>query len=198
MTFAFDKTESVVGRDRWTTVEQVRAHDALDGLLTELNGNYMDHPSQSGQWSQLDFRVNDRFTLNGFVYEFIDNAHDSILIRQSQDQPDYRGQIDISVRCVDGTVRVGVADNGAGIDSGVEPYLFKSLKHSSMLPELLKENSGLVLAGSQGIGLRDGRLGVESLGGSAGYCNRGENNGAVFWYEFPLKSIIVPRPGGSG
>ena len=127
--------------------------------------------------------------------ELIINACDSIKIRQSTEDENYKGVINMKVQAVDNNLRVEIDDNGMGIDASVEAHLFTYLSGSTISEGLLKRNMDpqLGLVGRLGGSLRDIKRSVERRDGTMGYTNKGNFSGAIFWYELPLELLSIPN-----
>lgn len=120
-------------------------------------------------------------------YGFCQNAADSLTLRLLQ-HPDYRVELAIRLQS-DGTkIRLEVEDNGTGIDATVEPSLFYEKIASKKEVE-----GGIILNGGAGEHLWLAKRKIDALGGKIDYLNKGQNRGALFWYEIPVASIVV-RP----
>lgn len=84
-------------------------------------------------------------------------------------------------------MRLEVEDTGLGIPQEIEPYLFNDWIASSKRPARLH---GGKERGGRGEFLAMLHKRVVPLGARVGYQNKGKNNGAIFWYEIPLKLLI--------
>jgi len=111
---------------------------------------------------------------------FLHNAVDSLTERWEY-KPEFRGYVKLSIS-KDQSLRVEVEDNGTGIIN-IE-NLFKQHK-SKKDPTLMTGGMGNHLFFSEKF--------VQELNGKIGYTNKGLNQGAIFWYEVPLESLVVKK-----
>lgn len=114
------------------------------------------------------------------------NAVESIIMKSAKNKHKYVGELELRLLADDEKIRLEVEDNGTGIDYKVEPYLFLEPVNSA------KEKMDNVYGG-KGFFLYQAKKYVEELKGEVGYKNKGLNNGAIFWYEVPIKSIIKQK-----
>jgi len=89
-----------------------------------------------------------------------------------------RGRIDISVKRVDGLIRLQVRDNGVGIEPAVLPHIFERFKQADS--SNVRKHSGL------GLGLAIVHHLVREHKGSVIADSPGPGKGATFTMDFPL------------
>lgn len=145
--------------------------------------------SCSRMYADLASLFNCRLNEPTFVNKgFIANAGDSLATRL-QASPDYIAELAVRLTADASRVRLEVEDNGTGIDEAVEPLLFlERIKSYKRVPE-----SERIWNGGAGGHLLSAKRKIDALGGKMWYLNKGQNRGALFWYELPIESIVV-RP----
>ena len=89
-----------------------------------------------------------------------------------------RGSIALSLRAIDGRVRVEVRDTGIGIDSEFLPYVFDRFRQA--------DSSRTRPHGGLGLGLAITRHLVEAHGGRITVDSEGHSHGTTFIIELPL------------
>ena len=125
-----------------------------------------------------------RFVNKGFMY----NASDSVVTRLSREE-EYRAWIAVRLYVDNARVHLEVEDNGTGIDEEIEELLFaERLRSTKRFPEPLP----FVLGGS-GAHLQSSKRKIDELQGRIGHINKGQNWGALFWYEIPLENIMMRK-----
>jgi signal transduction histidine kinase len=87
-----------------------------------------------------------------------------------------RGEIDIGVERINGSVRISVRDTGIGIPTQALPLLFSRFTQAD--PAISRRGAGLGLAICKQL--------AELMGGSVGATSE-EGRGSTFWVELPLK-----------
>ena len=106
------------------------------------------------------------------------------------------GKIVVSAKPGDGTITVGVSDNGMGIPESEQKDLFSKYYQIRTTPhQLAKKGTGLGLYITKGI--------VEAHGGLVGVISEGPNKGTTIYFTLPitgggpriLQGHIVQSPG---
>jgi signal transduction histidine kinase len=92
------------------------------------------------------------------------------------------GSVDASVNHSDGHVRVLVKDTGCGIAPGFLPYVFDRFRQADPAP------TGSAATWGLGIGLSITKYLVELHGGSIHASSPGQNQGATFIVELPVRA----------
>ncbi|CAN5913642.1 hypothetical protein BH11MYX3_BH11MYX3_17100 [soil metagenome] len=88
------------------------------------------------------------------------------------------GRVEVSVRCVEASVEVVVADNGQGIARELQQQIFERFRQA--------ENSTTRSHGGLGLGLSIVRHLVDMHGGSVGVASEGKGHGTTFTVSLPL------------
>ena len=138
----------------------------------------------------INLHLRSRGFLTGHVGElayvtegFMHNAADSIMEKYLNGH-NYVGEITVEYKFRDKKIRLEVGDNGAGGKYCVKKDLFVSFVSSkNYIPPYALKREGIHMAYSKKF--------IEDSGGLIGFQDNGENKGAVFWYEVPLK---IPEP----
>ena len=101
----------------------------------------------------------------------------------------HQGQICVRVKPQDGRVRFEVEDTGRGIPLERQKQVFNRFEHADIQTKRAYGGTGLGLAiCEQLVALQGGRIGVESKPGQ----------GALFWFELPLKPSAAPHGAADG
>jgi len=120
--------------------------------------------------------------LAGFVdYGFIFNASDSLITRMSENL-EFQGEMRIKLSCNNRIISFEVEDNGIGIESHIEPILFTRQITT-------KRNTTIAYTGGGGVHLFASREIIQRLEGDIYFRNKGQNQGAIFGYKFPLGAL---------
>lgn len=193
MGFKFQDKSVVEAVGKWDLEDLTRAWEGLDRFLNEINVQYRNHTQSKGSPFELDYHKGvSSLYRSGQV--LITNAGDSISTREAFKEEDYRGRIEVRVAVSEEALRVEIEDNGMGVHSEIEPYLFTSLLSAPIPVYLLKGSvkNEHRIPGRLGDDLRQVRKNMEGQGGRVFYQNKGHNLGAIFGYEVPLSSLRVP------
>jgi CheY-like chemotaxis protein len=95
----------------------------------------------------------------------------------------HRGQIHVRAKPQEGRVRFEVEDTGRGIPLERQKQVFNRFEHADIQTKRAYGGTGLGLAICEHlVALQGGRIGVESTPGQ----------GALFWFELPLKPTAAP------
>jgi signal transduction histidine kinase/CheY-like chemotaxis protein len=92
------------------------------------------------------------------------------------------GQVDVSIRCADGTVEVRVADSGIGIEPEFLPHVFDRFRQA--------DSTTTRAHGGVGLGLSIARQLVEAHQGTISVESAGKNRGSTFIVRLP---VVAPR-----
>ena len=129
--------------------------------------------------------------LHALTCAYLANAGDSIMLKFTESSSNYSCNLQIKLRCNKGLIRLEVDDNGKGIDKEIEPFLFSDAQKSTK--RVLPENLMGILFGFDGYSLPQARHTTTRFNGRVGYQNKGDGNGAIFWYEIPVLGIPKAR-----
>ncbi|WP_068468555.1 ATP-binding protein [Candidatus Protochlamydia phocaeensis] len=112
---------------------------------------------------------------------YITNAADSLLQRLSKENAGYEAILDIRLLFKEGRLRLEVEDNGIGIAFEAEQNLFKEKVTT-------KKDLDPPQYGGGGIALINVNLLKDRLKGQSGFLNKGQDQGAKFWFEASLEN----------
>jgi PAS domain S-box-containing protein len=148
----------------------IESREALDEAMGFLAPAIKDAGAKihiTGEWLRI-FASRDEVTR--LLQNLLDNA---IKYRAEGVSP----EIKVEASQQHGYWRVGVSDNGIGIDPAQQDRLFKVF--SRLQARTRYEGSGVGLALCRRI--------IEHHGGRIGVLSEGEGMGSCFWFEFPLE-----------
>jgi hypothetical protein len=116
----------------------------------------------------------------------ISNASDTLLrCMLKKKSTNYEAILEIRLLFQNGSLKIEIEDNGEGIPFDVESKIFKEQVTTKDTQHDIKHYGGV------GLGLMNVNLFKENLKGDSGFLNKGNDQGAIFWFEASLDNCMM-------
>jgi len=146
----------------------LQAMDLFDLLFDELKGKSGPYKEDLSYCSSFFSTVADHY---------VTNASDSLLkCLLERKGSGYEALLYVRLSFGNGVLKLEIEDNGTGIPVEVEPRIFQE-------EVTTKAEQNCPHYGGKGLGLTNVSIMKNRLQGNAGFVNRGDNQGASFWFE---------------